>query len=92
LELSTWLREVPDEIEDGTRVPIRGARAIIAPHAGYAYSGQAAAWAYKCVDPDVIKRVFILGPSHHEYLPGCAVSQFTEYETPMGNLKTDLDR
>ncbi|KAG8919483.1 hypothetical protein FRC02_001627 [Tulasnella sp. 418] len=30
--------------------PVRGCKAIIAPHAGYLWSGPAAAWAYKCID------------------------------------------
>ncbi|KAA1091543.1 hypothetical protein PGT21_035441 [Puccinia graminis f. sp. tritici] len=33
-------------------VPIKDCRAIIAPHAGYSYSGRAAAWAYKLIDTD----------------------------------------
>ena len=33
--------------------------------------------------------MFILGPSHHVYLDGCAVSKCTEYETPIGGLKLD---
>lgn len=37
------------------------------------------------------KRVFILGPSHHVYLDGCALSKCKEYETPIGNLPLDLD-
>ncbi len=31
-------------------IPVPGCRAIIGPHAGYSYSGPAAAWAYKCID------------------------------------------
>jgi AmmeMemoRadiSam system protein B len=37
------------------------------------------------------KRVFILGPSHHFYLPGCALTKCDEYETPLGNLIIDKD-
>jgi predicted class III extradiol MEMO1 family dioxygenase len=37
------------------------------------------------------KRVFILGPSHHYYLDGCALSRCKEYETPIGPLPLDLD-
>lgn len=33
--------------------------------------------------------MFLLGPSHHHYLSGCALSQCDEYETPLGNLKLD---
>ena len=36
------------------------------------------------------KRIFILGPSHHYYLQGCALSKCTEYETPVGNLPIDV--
>jgi AmmeMemoRadiSam system protein B len=35
------------------------------------------------------KRVFILGPSHHVYLNGCALSKCTEYATPLGSLPLD---
>ncbi|RMZ75966.1 hypothetical protein DV737_g5057, partial [Chaetothyriales sp. CBS 132003] len=49
--LDAWLAQVPDDLGSGSgQVPVRGARAIIAPHAGYAYSGPAAAWAYKSLD------------------------------------------
>ena len=37
------------------------------------------------------KRVFILGPAHHVYMDGCALSQCTEYSTPLGNLPLDED-
>lgn len=70
-------------------LPVPKCRAVIGPHAGYSYSGPAAAYAYKCIDPSNIERVFILGPSHHVYLDGCAVSACVEYETPLGNLKID---
>jgi AmmeMemoRadiSam system protein B len=37
------------------------------------------------------QRVFILGPSHHAYLDGCAVPKTKEYETPLGNLALDTE-
>src|SRR5579862_8957336 len=40
--------------------------------------------------PDFIrKRIFLLGPSHHIYLSGCALSDCESYETPLGDLKLD---
>ncbi|KAJ1887025.1 hypothetical protein LPJ66_009332 [Kickxella alabastrina] len=97
-QLDSWLDIVPNpvsEIEpagDKTPVPIQGARAIIGPHAGYSYSGSNAAFAYKCIDPTQIKRVFILGPSHHVFLNNrCALSKCKEYSTPLGNLRLDLE-
>ena len=37
------------------------------------------------------KRVFILGPAHHIYLTGCALSKFKTYDTPLGELTLDLE-
>lgn len=77
---------------DEVTLPVPGIRAVIAPHAGYSYSGPLAAWAYKCIDGSAggpIKRVFILGPSHHYYLNGCALSTCKTYATPIGNLPLD---
>ncbi|OCH96453.1 UPF0103-domain-containing protein [Obba rivulosa] len=90
-ELSSFLEAVKPDDEDEFSPPVKGCKAIIAPHAGYSYSGPAAAWAYKSIDTTGIKRVFILGPSHHVYLDGCALSECKEYETPIGNLPLDLD-
>nr|GAT48691.1 predicted protein [Mycena chlorophos] len=84
-ELGGWLAAVDADY------PITGCKAIIAPHAGYAYSGPAAAWAYKSIDVSPIKRVFVLGPSHHIYIDGCALSSCTSYATPIGDLPIDLD-
>eukprot|EP00042_Codosiga_hollandica_P041575 m.371994 g.371994 ORF g.371994 m.371994 type:complete len:320 (-) comp56143_c0_seq14:1947-2906(-) len=65
------------------------ARAVIAPHAGYAYSGPTAAFAYGNVTPQNFTRIFILGPSHHYYLEGCALTHHTVYDTPIGQLRVD---
>ncbi|RAL60038.1 hypothetical protein DID88_000664 [Monilinia fructigena] len=71
------------------KLPVPGARLIIAPHAGYSYSGPAAAWAYKSLDLSKAKRVFLLGPSHAWYLDRCALSKQTRYATPLGDLVID---
>ncbi|EKD17169.1 uncharacterized protein L3040_005391 [Drepanopeziza brunnea f. sp. 'multigermtubi'] len=89
-ELDQWLAQVPDSI-DGTQLPVAGARVIIAPHAGYSYSGPAAAWAYKSLDLSNAQRIFLLGPSHALYLPGCATSKHSRYATPLGDLVIDTE-
>ncbi|KAK1762079.1 UPF0103-domain-containing protein [Phialemonium atrogriseum] len=89
-KLDEYLEGVPDAI-DGISLPVPRARAVIAPHAGYSYSGRCAAWAYKCLNLSAARRVFILGPSHHYGLPGCALTSFAEYKTPFGNLVVDED-
>ena len=49
--------------------------AIIVPHAGYYFSGNVAASAYMTLDTKTpYKRIFLLGPSHHEWLDGASVN------------------
>ncbi|KAI0348008.1 UPF0103-domain-containing protein [Trametopsis cervina] len=79
------------ESSDEFAPPVASCKAIIAPHAGYTYSGPAAAWAYKSIDTGNIRRVFILGPSHHVYLDGCALTGCQKYATPLGDLPIDRD-
>lgn len=59
------------------------------PHAGYTYSGETAAWAYRQISPAIVKRIFILGPSHHVRLRKCALSVCKKYKTPLYDLKID---
>lgn len=67
------------------------ARAIIAPHAGYQYCGACAAFAYRQISPAVVKRIFILGPSHHVRLLVCALSPASKYQTPFYDLTLDQE-
>ena len=67
--------------------------ALIVPHAGYYYSGNVAASAYMTLDPKKsYKRIFLLGPSHHEWLNGASVNTEADYyATPLGNVKVDSE-
>ncbi|CAF0758201.1 unnamed protein product [Brachionus calyciflorus] len=67
------------------------AKAIISPHAGYYYCGATAAFGFKHINPELVDTVFILGPSHHYRLSGCALTQTAEYETPLYNLIIDQE-
>lgn len=66
-------------------------KAIIAPHAGYIYSGTAAAKAYQCIQPahSTIKRVVLLGPSHRVGFEGIAFCSSDMFNTPLGNIPVD---
>ncbi|KAI9825841.1 MAG: hypothetical protein M1832_000781 [Thelocarpon impressellum] len=88
-QLDGWLAQVPNSPDGVGTLPRSGARLIIAPHAGYSYSGPAAAWAYKSLDLSKVKRVFLLGPSHHVHLSGLALSAHASYDTPLGALRLD---
>jgi hypothetical protein len=65
--------------------------ALIVPHAGYYFSGNVAASAYMAIDPKKqYKRIFLLGPSHHEWLDGASVNTEADYyATPLGKVKVD---
>ena len=65
--------------------------ALIVPHAGYYFSGNVAASAYMAIDPKKqYKRIFLLGPSHHEWLDRASVNTEADYyATPLGNVKVD---
>ncbi|KAI9038532.1 protein MEMO1 [Aspergillus affinis] len=90
-QLDQWLAQAPGELENIGSLPVPGARIIIAPHAGYAYSGPCAAHAYKAWDLSKAKRIFILGPSHHHYLPTLALPELTSYSTPLSDDPLPLD-
>jgi hypothetical protein len=68
-------------------------KAIIAPHAGYIYSGPVAASAYARLLParDRIHRVILLGPSHRVPFRGLAISSADTFATPLGEIKIDQE-
>lgn len=68
-------------------------KAIIAPHAGYIYSGPVAASAYARLKAarDTISRVVLLGPSHRVGFRGIAVSGMTAFATPIGRIAVDQE-
>jgi len=67
------------------------ARAIITPHAGYTYCGETAAYAFKQIVPEKVRRIFVLGPSHVVFLAGCALTTCAKYRTPLSDLIVDTD-
>jgi len=58
--------------------------AIIAPHAGYIYSGQTAAAAYRLVKGRTYKTVVILGTAHRYGFRGCSIYPNGGYASPLG--------
>jgi AmmeMemoRadiSam system protein B len=71
----------------GDGAPI-GAKGIVAPHAGYIYSGEVAARAYAAIPADFSGTFVVIGPSHRGYMT--AVSSVS-WETPLGILDTDRE-
>ena len=64
-------------------------RAIIAPHAGYIYSGFTANIAHRILANSHPKRVVVIGPSHHVYFEGISGSMMDEYQSPCGSVPID---
>ena len=69
------------------------AKAIIAPHAGYQYSGLTAAHAYRQLESrrSRINRVVLLGPAHRVPLRGMAVPSVDAFTTPLGDVPIDKE-
>lgn len=65
-------------------------KAIIAPHAGYIFSGPVAATAYVTLDPS-IDRVVLLGPSHYVGFEGVALPDADAFATPLGTVPLAAD-
>ncbi len=94
-------REVQQHLAQGERrllesgVDVPGVvRCLIAPHAGYAYSGPVAGTAYAALRRSLAtrpapRRVLLIGPCHRLAFSGLAVSGCAAFETPMGTVGVD---
>jgi hypothetical protein len=67
--------------------------ALVAPHAGYVYSGPVAGSAYSLLVPRCaeVRRVVIVGPSHHVAFRGLALPESAAFDTPLGEHPVDPD-
>ena len=75
------------DADSGNIAPV----AVIAPHAGYVYSGPVAASAYARIAPwkGTITRVVVIGPAHRAYVTGLALSSADAFATPLGEIPVD---
>lgn len=66
-------------------------KALIVPHAGYMFSAAVAASGFVHLAPahDRIRRVVLIGPSHHEDFPGLATTSADAFATPLGLVPVD---
>jgi AmmeMemoRadiSam system protein B len=65
-------------------------KALIAPHAGYVYSGPVAASIFRRVQGASFERVVLLGPAHYVYLDGLALPEAPIFSTPLGDVPLEL--
>jgi AmmeMemoRadiSam system protein B len=65
-------------------------KALIAPHAGYIYSGPVAASIFRRVQGASFERVVLLGPAHYACLDGVALPEAAAFSTPLGEIPLEL--
>ena len=67
--------------------------ALVAPHAGYVYSGPVAASAYACLKPfrERYRRVVLLGPAHRAAVRGIALPDVDAFASPLGDVALDRE-
>ena len=75
---------VDELLDTAGRRDVPGLRSLVAPHAGFAYSGRVAASAFALAPQQA--RVVLLGPSHFVPLAGLAVSSASAWSTPLGEV------
>ena len=79
-EIDRYLRNVSKK--EVPKKPI----GLISPHAGYMYSGQVAANAYKLVEGKQYDEVIVFAPSHRAYFSGASLDRKSGYHTPLGTV------
>jgi hypothetical protein len=65
--------------------------AVIAPHAGYRYSGRTAGYAFRAVRGKAFDLVAVISPYHQFHPADMLTSAHSEYETPLGSLPVDQE-
>ncbi|MGC9456998.1 MAG: AmmeMemoRadiSam system protein B [Halothiobacillaceae bacterium] len=80
---------------EASPLPVDGTppKALIAPHAGYPFSGPVAASAYRLLAPlrGRIRRVIVIGPSHRVAFAGLAVPTVDAFDSPLGRVPVDQE-
>jgi len=82
-------KEFNKPLESDEAIP----KAIVAPHAGYNYSGETSGYAYAALREAFLQKkvdqIIVLFPSHQYRLDGCAISEVDYLCTPLGDLTVD---
>jgi hypothetical protein len=82
-EIRTYLAEATPEKPEGDLL------GLVSPHAGYGFSGRAAAFGFKLIDPERVERVVLLAASHTFAFRGVSIAKAEAYETPLGIVPMD---
>lgn len=97
----SWYQSEPKKLRESVSGFIQGAKgggssfpcnplALVAPHAGHAWSGNVAGHAYNSIShPEDIRRVFILCPNHRVPVDGVVTDSVDYFSTPLGSVGVD---
>jgi AmmeMemoRadiSam system protein B len=88
--LAAEVDELLDQADRAPR-PALEPNALIAPHAGYVYSGRVAASAFALVRRAAWRRVVLVGPSHYAAFAGAVVPPHAAWSTPLGRVSLERD-
>jgi AmmeMemoRadiSam system protein B len=84
------LSDLVDRMLDEVRAPAAVTRMVVAPHAGFEYSGRVAAHAFRpFAGSGTIRRVILIGPSHYVGFGGARLPHAQVYRTPLGDVALD---
>jgi MEMO1 family protein len=83
------LAKTVDALIAGANQSPLDAIALVAPHAGYVYSGPVAAYSYASLKGRKIDRVIVIAPSHYEAFAFSSVYDGAAYTTPLGRVPVD---
>jgi AmmeMemoRadiSam system protein B len=85
--------EVASLLKAAKTPPLPGVRGVLAPHAGYGYSGKVAAESFKAFSGfrGQAQRAILLGPSHFVPFLGVAFYPYRAWRTPLGEVAVDLE-
>ncbi|MGO9686897.1 MAG: AmmeMemoRadiSam system protein B [Beijerinckiaceae bacterium] len=89
-QLRTQILQLFADVEPSANVR---PKALIAPHAGYVYSGRIAAAAFATLRDiaQTITRVVLIGPAHYLHVRGIAAPTVDAFETPLGRVPIDVE-
>jgi MEMO1 family protein len=85
----TELKSTVEEFLANGGAPDDRTMAVVAPHAGYVYSGATAGKAFAAVRGRKVDRVILLGPSHRAAFNGGALTGVDAWKTPLGSVSLD---
>jgi AmmeMemoRadiSam system protein B/AmmeMemoRadiSam system protein A len=85
-------RDIKGYLENAKKEKIEGEIVgMVSPHAGYVYSGQVAAYAYKLIEGKSFDAVVVVAPSHYVGFRGFSLWDRGGYRTPLGLVPVDIE-